>query len=78
MPREILSARADEHAEAGGVEELDPAQVDHHVSRAAFDQLDEAFPQPGRGVDVDLAADFQHRVVADGVGRQRQFHTTSL
>ena len=52
---------ADQHAQPGRVEEVHPAQVDDHLSGAGVDQLDEPLPQPGCGVDVDLATDLEHR-----------------
>ena len=69
-----LAQRADQHAEPGGVQEVDPAEVDHHRADPAVEQLDDAFPQPGRGVDVHLATDLEHGVRGDDSGRQRQLH----
>src|SRR5439155_20518050 len=51
--------RTNEHAEPRRVEELHRTQVDHHAAGTSLHQLDEAFPQPRRGVHVDLAADLQ-------------------
>ena len=48
---------ADQHAEAGGVEELDALHVDDHVVLPGADQVDQLLAELGRGVDVDLAPD---------------------
>src|SRR5215468_6450440 len=45
----------DQHPEAGGVEEPDPAQVDDELVAALADQVDEQLPQPRRGIHIDLA-----------------------
>src|SRR5579862_1468832 len=44
----------DQHAEAGGVEEVDALEVDHDAVLAFGDQLDEPFTELGGRVDVDL------------------------
>src|SRR5579884_278183 len=60
----IVAAQAleppDQHTEAGGVEEVDPLQVDDDLLVTLADQLDQPLPQPGGGVDVDLATNGQH------------------
>src|SRR3569833_1632766 len=70
--------RTDQHPEAGRVQELHPAEIHHDVPGTLLDQVDEAFPQPRRGVAVDLAADFEHGVVARVVCRKRQLHADLL
>src|SRR4051794_2065119 len=45
---------ADQHAEPGGVEEVDAFEVDDDLVLALTDQLDELLAEPGRRVDVDL------------------------
>ena len=57
---------ADEDAQAGRVEELDPLHVHEDAVGTGVDQLVQAFAEPGRGVDVDLAADLQDRVIRHG------------
>ncbi len=48
---------ADQHPQAGGVEEPDLLQVDDELVVVLADQIDEQLTQPRRGVDVDLALD---------------------
>src|SRR5450756_2033630 len=48
---------ADKHAKSGRVEELDRLHIHDQVVAAGIDERDQPFPQLGRGVDVDLAAD---------------------
>jgi hypothetical protein len=47
---------ADKHAKPGGVEELDPLHVHDQVIVPLVNEADKSLPQPGRGVDVNLAA----------------------
>src|SRR5690606_12180250 len=70
--------RADENTEASGIEEIDPSEVDNHLTGPALDHLGELLAQPWRGVHVDLAADLDHRVRAHGAGRERQLHQSLL
>ena len=48
---------ADQHPQAGGVEESDLVQVDDELVAVRACQIDEQLTQPRRGVDVDLALD---------------------
>ena len=48
---------ADQHPEAGGVEEPDLLQVDDELVAVLADQVDEQLTQPRRGIDIDLALD---------------------
>jgi hypothetical protein len=52
---------ADEHAEAGRVEEVHALEVDDDLVLALTDELDEALSEAGCGVHVDLTLDRQHR-----------------
>src|SRR4051794_3765067 len=52
-----LLQTADQHAQPGGVEELDLRHVDDDVVGAGRDQLGDLLPQPRRGVDIDLPRD---------------------
>src|SRR5205823_5763497 len=52
---EALQA-ADEHAEAGGIEEVDAFEIDDDAVFAFAHQLDQPLAKARRGVDVDLAA----------------------
>ena len=45
---------SDEHAQPGGVEELDAFQVHHDLALTLVDQLDQLLAELGRRVDVDL------------------------
>ena len=63
-PQDLLEG-ADEHTEAGGVEELDLRHVDDDLVVAFTDQLDELLAELRRRVDVDLPADLE--VVQDVV-----------
>src|SRR5206468_8239945 len=58
--------------EAGGVHEADGRHVHDDFRVAALEELEEATTQAGGGVDVDLALDGQHRVLAPGRGPERQ------
>src|SRR6476469_3400709 len=55
-----------EHAETGGVEELDALHVDHDVVLAGAHEVDQLLAQLGSGVDVDLASDDDNRAVPFG------------
>src|SRR5215218_1826557 len=55
---------ADQHAETGRVQEVDLLEVDDDVVGPVADQLDELLAELRRGVDVDLAGHFEHRVAA--------------
>src|SRR5205085_11412261 len=52
----------DEHAQPGGVEEVDAFEVDDDAVLALADQLDQLLPETRRGVDVDFSLHGQHRV----------------
>src|SRR5215470_3711639 len=67
----------DQHPEAGGVEEPDPAQVDDELVAALADQVDEQLPQPRRGVDIDLAPHVDDLNAVLGVVTQLQIHMSS-
>src|SRR5688572_17352893 len=70
--------RADEDAQPGRVEELDPAQVDDDVLGALLDQFHQSFPQTGGSVDINFTANVEHRMVADRTSRHRQLHPDLL
>src|SRR5205823_1563588 len=53
---------ADEDAESGRVQEVDPLEVDHDPVLAFADQLDQPLAETRRGVDVDLPAHGQDGV----------------
>src|SRR5438552_4323951 len=48
---------ADEHTEAGGVEEVHFLHVDDDVRRAALHEVDQGLAEAGSGVHVDLASE---------------------
>ena len=52
---------ADQRPEAAGVDELDLTQVGDEVRGALGRQVLDLLPDLGRGVDVDLAGDAEHR-----------------
>ena len=76
MGADLLQA-ADEHAEAGGVEELDRLEVDHDVVGAGVDELGDAVAQLGCGVDVDLAADRDDGATIDLACGKGEIHVCS-
>ena len=45
---------ADEHTEAGGVEEVDALEVDDDAVLALADQLDQTLSEAGCGVHIDF------------------------
>src|SRR6202011_3214184 len=51
---------ADQHPEAGRVEEVHALEVDDDLVLALADQLDQLLSESGRGVDVDLPLHRQH------------------
>ncbi len=51
---------AHQDAESGGIEEVDPFEVDDDLVLPIADQLNEAFAELGGGVDVDFARYAQH------------------
>ena len=53
---------ADEDAEAGGIEEIDPFEVDNDLVLSFADQLDQLLPKSRGGVDVHFALHRQHGV----------------
>src|SRR5947207_6050218 len=53
---------ANQHAEAGRVQEVDTLEVHHDLVLPLADQLDELLPQTGCGVDVDLPLHRQNGV----------------
>ena len=55
--------RADQHTEAGGVQELDGLHVDDQVVLPRAHQVDQLLAQLGRRVDVDLATHHDDRAV---------------
>src|SRR6516164_5460063 len=68
---------ADEHTQAGGVEELHLLHVHHQLVVTVVDQVDEQLTQPRGGIDIDLALDVDD---LDAVGRvmlQLQIHKSS-
>ena len=68
-----------QHAEAGGVEELDRFHVDDEVVAAGLDEVDQLLPQLRRGVHVDLPADCDHGVVRRvGIHIEREIHAFFL
>src|SRR5262249_42898778 len=69
---------ADEHAEPGRVEELDLLHVDDEVVATVLHQLDDLLPKLWCGIDVDLSADGNHRLVAFVAGHEREVHSGPL
>jgi hypothetical protein len=70
---------ADEHAEAGRVEEVDAFHVHDQLVAARLDEADQLLSQLGSGVNVDLAAnsdDCEPRGL--GVHIERELHLFSL
>src|SRR5215472_9099499 len=65
---------ADQHTQAGGVEELDLLHIHHELIEAGVDQLDEKLTQARRGVDVDLAFHVDDLDPILGVVIQLQIH----
>jgi hypothetical protein len=65
---------AHEHPETGGVEEVHALQVDDDAVLALTDQLDQPLAEPGRGVDVDLAAHTEHGVPVSLLDVQTEIH----
>jgi hypothetical protein len=48
---------ADQHPQAGGVEEPDFLQVADELAVVRADQIDEQLAETRRGIDIDLALD---------------------
>ncbi len=55
---------AHDHAQTGGVPELQPAEVEHEVAEAAVDGLVQPRPRVGGGTHVEAAFEGQRHVVA--------------
>ena len=70
VERDLLE-RSDEHAEAGGVEELDLLDVDDQSRVSGLDGRRRRFAQAWSRVDVDLAADLDDRRMGPSVSRRR-------
>ena len=68
---------ADQHPQAGGVEEPDLVQVDDELVAVLAGQIDEQLTQPRRGVDIDLALDVDDLDAVLAVVTQLQIHKSS-
>src|SRR5215469_6478797 len=68
---------ADEHAQAGGVEELHLLHVHHELVVAVVDKVNEKLTQPRGGIDVDLALDVDNLDPVRRVMLQLQVHKSS-
>ena len=68
---------ADQHPQAGGVEEPDLVQVDDELVVALADQIDEQLAEPRRGLDIDLALDGDDLDAVLAVVTQLQIHQSS-
>src|SRR6266536_1770400 len=68
---------ADQHAQAGGVEELNLVHVDDELVVVLVDQIDEELTEPWRRVDIDLAFDVDDLDAVLVVVTQLQIHESS-
>src|SRR5215469_12478052 len=68
---------ANEHAQAGGVEELHLLHVHHELVVAVVDQVNEKLTQPRGGIDVDLSLDVDNLDPVRRVMLQLQVHKSS-
>ena len=68
---------ADQHPQAGGVEEPGLLQVDDELVVVLAGQIDEQLAQPRRGVDIDLALDVDDLDAVFAVVTQLQIHKSS-
>ena len=65
---------ADQHAKAGGVEELDLLHVDDELVVVLVDEIDEQLTEPRGRVDVNLALDIDDLDAVLVVVTQLQIH----